>query len=52
MIKLKCVKVSSVNSLFTLNKEYDLFNGYITDDYGIRWVFGSWDSDYNFEKVD
>lgn len=52
MIKLKCIKVSVVGNRFTLNKEYNLFNGYITDDYGKRWVFGSWDYDYNFEKVD
>lgn len=49
--KVICVKTRESSESFDLGGEYTLFNGYITDSLGNRWVWGSWGNNYTFEVV-
>lgn len=44
-----CVKAEKENKNFTIDKEYKLFSGYITDNFGKRWVWGSWGGMFAFD---
>ncbi|MFA1583761.1 hypothetical protein [Proteus mirabilis] len=44
-----CVKAEKENNNFNIGEEYKLFNGYITDNLGKRWVWNSWGDNFSFE---
>lgn len=50
-VLLKCIKGGDPADRFTFGQQYELKSGLIIDNYGIRWVYGSWDNEYDFEVV-
>ena len=51
-VLLRCVKGGVLADRFTFGQQYELRKGFLTDNYGMRWVYNSWDNDYDFEVVE
>lgn len=50
-VLLRCVKGGDLADRFTFGQHYELKIGYIVDNYGIRWIYGNYDNEYEFEVV-
>lgn len=50
-VLLRCIKGGVLADRFTFGQQYELKRGFITDNYGVAWLCGAIDIDYEFEVV-
>lgn len=50
-VLLRCIKGGDLADRFTFGQQYELRSGFLTDNYGMRWVFSDYDKKYDFEVV-
>lgn len=51
IVLLRCVRGGDLADRFTFGQVYELKHGFLTDNYGVRWFYDSWDIYYELEIV-
>lgn len=50
-VLLRCIKGGDLGDRFTFGQQYELRSGFLTDNYGMHWIYGCFDNKYEFEVV-